>query len=140
MNIIQNLLKDQIEYDYEKSLVYLCLRIILGIIFVYHGYNKLSNQQKLANWTNFICSQNLPSWLACFSAVLEVIIGFLLIVGMFTKMTCIIGILFMITALYLAHRKDTSIPIYQILIISMLIILGVSGPGKFRIPSIPSIL
>lgn len=133
MNKLQNLFKDNMEHNVEKSLVYLSLRIIVGLIFVYHGYNKFANKQKLTNWTKFICSQNLPSWMALLSAVLEVMIGLFLISGLFIKVTSIVGILFMTIALYLAHRNDKIIPIYQISIIVMLTILFFTGPGKYRI-------
>jgi uncharacterized membrane protein YphA (DoxX/SURF4 family) len=126
-------LQDPIENNLEKSIVYLCLRIIVGTIFIYHGINKFANKQKLSNWTKFIHSQKLPSWLAITSAIIEVGIGVMLLLGFCTKLSSIIGILFMLIALYLGHRNDKQVPVYQIAIMLMLFILFLSGPGKFYI-------
>ena len=131
----QKLTKDQIEYDVEKSIVYLSLRIIVGLIFVYHGINKFGNKTKLDNWKKFIQSQNLPSWMALTSAIVEVVIGMMLILGSYIKLSSIAGIAFMIVALYLGHRNDKHLPIYQLSIIFMLVILFFTGPGKFQLIS-----
>ena len=115
----------------EESTVYLSIRLILGIIFVYHGFNKILD---LENWNKFIISKNLPEFLGIFSALFETIIGILLIMGFLTRLSSLGLILFMIIAIYLAHIKE---PIhkylYQITIIILGITILINGSGSYSI-------
>lgn len=115
----------------EESIVYLLIRFIIGIIFVLHGYNKLSDLQ---NWNKFILSKNLPEFLGIFSALFEKIIGILLIIGFLTRLSSLGLIIFMIIAIYLAHIEEPIYKyLYQISIILLGITLLITGSGNYSV-------
>lgn len=119
----------------EKSLVYLIIRLVLGCIFIYHGISKLGGGYN--PWIEYMKSLGITTFPAVFAIVLEILIGLGLLFGLYTRITALTGILFMIIAVYLAHRND---PIlgekgigYQILIILMCIGLTVTEGGKYSV-------
>uniref|UniRef100_A0A6C0E229 DoxX family protein n=1 Tax=viral metagenome TaxID=1070528 RepID=A0A6C0E229_9ZZZZ len=115
----------------EESIVYLLIRVIIGIIFVFHGYNKLLDLQ---NWNKFIVSKNLPEFLGIFSALFETIIGILLIIGFLTRLSSLGLIIFMIIAIYLAHIEEPIYKyLYQISIILLGITLLITGSGNYSV-------
>jgi uncharacterized membrane protein YphA (DoxX/SURF4 family) len=115
----------------EESIVYLLIRVIIGIIFVFHGYNKLLDLQ---NWNKFIVSKNLPEFLGIFSALFEIIIGILLIIGFLTRLSSLGLIIFMIIAIYLAHIEEPIYKyLYQISIILLGITLLITGSGNYSV-------
>ena len=115
----------------EESIVYLLIRVIIGIIFVFHGYNKLLDLQ---NWNKFIVSKNLPEFLGIFSALFETIIGILLIIGLLTRLSSLGLIIFMIIAIYLAHIEEPTYKyLYQISIILLGITLLITGSGNYSV-------
>lgn len=115
----------------EESIVYLLIRFIIGIIFVFHGYNKLLDLQ---NWNKFIVSKNLPEFLGIFSALFEKIIGILLIIGFLTRLSSLGLIIFMIIAIYLAHIEEPIYKyLYQISIILLGITLLITGSGNYSV-------
>ena len=115
----------------EESIVYLLIRVIIGIIFVFHGYNKLLDLQ---NWNKFIVSKNLPEFLGIFSALFETIIGILLIIGFLTRLSSLGLIIFMIIAIYLAHIEEPTYKyLYQISIILLGITLLITGSGNYSV-------
>ena len=115
----------------EESIVYLLIRFIIGIIFVFHGYNKLLDLQ---NWNKFIVSKNLPEFLGIFSALFEKIIGILLIICFLTRLSSLGLIIFMIIAIYLAHIEEPIYKyLYQISIILLGITLLITGSGNYSV-------
>ena len=76
----------------------------------------------------------LPSsyFLGIFSALFEIIIGILLIIGFLTRLSAFGLIVFMITAINLAHIND---PIYKYLYQISIILLGITilitGGGNY---------
>ena len=121
----------------EKSLVYLCLRLILGTIFIYHGVVKLLD---IDSWMSYMNSKNINKFIAYFALFVEIIIGILLISGLFHIWTCLLGLCFMFVALYIAHRNDSIFGEsgigYQIIIILILIGLAISGFGDYNLKNI----
>ena len=119
----------------EKSLVFLCMRSILGIIFIKHGIAKLGDGYQ--SWANFIKSKNINEIFAIASIIAEILIGFLLILGIYTRITALIGFIFMLIAVFIAHDKDPLIGekgiSYQILIIFILLSLTITGSGDYAI-------
>lgn len=111
--------------ELEQSLFFLSLRIILGIIFIYHGFMKLIDLNK---WTKFIISKNLPSFLGWFSAFFELICGILILFGIQTRLSSFSSIIFMLIAIYLVHINDPiNTYFYQIGITGLGIILFITN-------------
>lgn len=122
----------------EQSIVYLFIRLIIGIIFLYHGFNKLLDLQ---NWNKFIVSKNLPEFFGIFSALFETIIGIFLIIGFLTRLSSLGLIIFMIIAIYLAHIQD---PVYKYVYQISIILLGfsvlITGSGNYSFDNMLDIM
>jgi putative oxidoreductase len=73
--------------DKLKPLALLLLRIGLGIIFIYHGYPKLFSHTHEA--LQAFPRMGFPSYFAYISGVVEFFGGFLLILGLFTRITAL---------------------------------------------------
>ena len=119
----------------EKSLVYLAIRIIVGVIFIYHGFSKIGSGYD--SWINYITGEGIPKHIGTFAAIFEILIGVAILFGLYTHLAALGGLIFMIIAIYIAHRKD---PIlgekgigYQILIFILCIGLAITGGGKFSL-------
>ena len=57
--------------------VFLGLRLVMGVIFIVHGYSKFNND----GFVSWISSMGIPGELAIIIALAEVIPGILLIIG-----------------------------------------------------------
>lgn len=115
----------------EESIVYLIIRITIGVIFVYHGLKKMFD---LENWNKFIVSKDLPIFMGPISALFETVIGFALIAGLLTRLSALGLIIFMIIAILLAHANDKISNItYQISIILLGLTVALTGAGKFSL-------
>src|SRR5258706_15116646 len=66
-----------------KPLGLLVLRIVLGVIFMYHGYPKLFSDP--ARGVQMFAKMGFPGYLAYLAGVLELFGGGVLIVGLFTR-------------------------------------------------------
>jgi putative oxidoreductase len=65
-----------------KPLALLLLRAALGVIFIFHGYPKLTHSQQ---WVENFGHMGLPGYFAYIAGVLEVFGGAMLIAGIFTR-------------------------------------------------------
>jgi putative oxidoreductase len=65
-----------------KPLALLLLRVALGVIFIFHGYPKLTHAQE---WVENFSHMGLPGYFAYIAGVLEVFGGAMLIAGIFTR-------------------------------------------------------
>ncbi len=86
-----------------QGVALLLLRICVGLIFLAHGWTKVSDMSKTMT---FFASLGFPGWMAVLIGLLEVAGGLLLILGIFTR---IFGILFtveMIVAILAVHWKQ----------------------------------
>lgn len=117
----------------EESLFFLILRLLIGIVFIVHGLNKIKSPD---NWNDFLMSKKSTFGysFSLFIAYCETIIGIFLVLGLFTRITAIIGIIFMCAAIYIAHINE---PIntysYQISLVLILICISIYGGGDYSI-------
>ncbi|WP_338043603.1 DoxX family protein [Paenibacillus hamazuiensis] len=81
----------------SKLWVFTVVRILVGIIFLYHGVAKF--QMGLDNVAHFFNSMGLPSVLAYVVAVCELVGGIALIVGLGTRYVAIVFVLIMLGAI-----------------------------------------
>ncbi|WP_264740801.1 DoxX family protein [Cytobacillus firmus] len=82
------------ENRYEAST--LILRIVLGISFFIHGLSKF--QGGIENTVGWFSSIGLPGFLAYGVALIEVVGGIALVLGLFTRIVAIIFVLLMVGA------------------------------------------
>ena len=117
----------------------LILRIVLGIIFLYHGYDKVFVKGHTAI-TGFMASLGLPlpSLMAFLVSYGELIGGILLILGVFTYWVTLMDIVIALVALFTVHfANGFSLANggyeYILLILATSIALMISGPGKYSL-------
>ena len=89
--------------DRMQPLALLVLRIVLGAIFIGHGYPKVF--QHLHDYTGFIASMGMPGWLGYVSAFTEFGGGILLIVGALTRFVAFAALVDMCVAILKVHWK-----------------------------------
>jgi len=108
------------------------LRIIAGIAFILHGLPKLSG---IGKTSGFFGSIGLPPELALPIALLEIIGGFALIVGILTRIASILFIIEMIGAILAAKISKGFVGGYELELLLMFISISllISGPGRISI-------
>jgi putative oxidoreductase len=67
----------------KTAIISIIMRVVIGIIFMMHGIDKL--QMGLSNVEAWFSSIGIPGFVAYFVAILELVGGFMLIVGLFTR-------------------------------------------------------
>lgn len=85
------------------------VRIMLGIIFIAHGAQKVlglfggSGLQGFVQWS---ATLGIPSWLAYCAAISELIAGILLVLGIASEIGALLVIGIMFGAIYFVHLKN----------------------------------
>ncbi len=73
-----------------KNTGYLILRLGVGLIFIKHGYPKIAagpeTWENLGNTLNLIGIDYLPVFFGFMAAITELVGGFLLVLGLFTRL------------------------------------------------------
>jgi putative oxidoreductase len=67
----------------KTAIISIIMRVVIGIIFMMHGIDKL--QMGLSNVEVWFSSIGIPGFVAYFVAMLELVGGIMLIVGLFTR-------------------------------------------------------
>ncbi|WP_051910353.1 DoxX family protein [Lysinibacillus sp. BF-4] len=81
----------------EKNIGLLIARILLGVIFFLHGLAKF--QGGISGTAEFFGSIGLPGALAYIVAIIELVGGILIILGLFTKVISLLFIVVMLGAI-----------------------------------------
>jgi putative oxidoreductase len=115
-----------------SSFAPLPIRIIAGIAFIMHGLPKFEGMDKTQG---FFGTLGLPPELALPIALLEVIGGFALILGIATRIASVLFIIEMVGAILAAKIPKGFIGGYEIdlLLLAIAISLLISGPGRVSI-------
>ena len=103
--------------DRFQSLGALVLRLVLGIIMVRHGYDKIIPTGSLYNFSHMVAHMHLPIWLGYVSAFTEFFGGMLLIVGLLTRVAALMTAMDMAVAIAKIHLHG-----------------GIIGPNSFALP------
>ena len=108
------------------------LRIMIGITFIMHGLPKLTG---IGKTQGFFGHMGLPPELALPIAILEVLGGIVLIVGILTRITSILLIIEMIGAIFTAKMSKGFVGGYELDLLLMFIAISllISGPGRISI-------
>lgn len=117
----------------------LILRVVVGIIFAMHGYQKLT-QFGLEGTTGFLASLGFPaaSVFAVLLIAAELGGGILLILGLFTHWVAKILAIVSIVALFTVHISKgffmaTGGYEFILLILATTLSLMITGPGKYAL-------
>jgi putative oxidoreductase len=121
----------------ETSMFFLCLRIILGIVFIYHGMSKVGSKKSLDEWNTYITSKGFNSFIGTFAAYLELFLGIFIILGLFTRIISILIAVYMVFAIFIAHYGS---PIkeyfYQICLLLLAITISINDSNVYSIDHI----
>ena len=71
--------------DRLQPLALLLMRLVLGIIIIAHGYQKVFGHVGLHHFADLVASLGLPRWMAYLSAFTEFFGGLLILAGLFTR-------------------------------------------------------
>ncbi|MEN6521453.1 MAG: DoxX family protein [Armatimonadota bacterium] len=119
------------------------IRLVLGIIFMAHGAQKLFGLfggGGIGGTAQFLQSLNvpLPVFSAWAVALVEFLGGLFLVIGLFTRIISVLIILDMVVAIVLVHGKRGFFAggggfEYNLALIAMALSLVLSGPGAFAV-------
>lgn len=114
------------------------LRVVLGVIFAYHGYLKLFVAGGLPGTAAFFAQVGIP--VANVSAVIvafaEFVGGLFLILGVVTKWSSLLLIMDMLVAFFMVHLKNGLLVSkggyeFVLLILAGLVVVLANGAGSF---------
>ena len=113
------------------------LRVVLGIVFLYHGYLKLFVSGGFTGTANFFTSLGIPVpvYSALLVSVVEFAGGLFLILGVATRWSSALLLVEMLVALFLVHLKNGFLVSnggyeFVLVLIAGLVVVFASGPGK----------
>jgi putative oxidoreductase len=119
--------------SFNPDLATLLLRLIFGGLFVRYGYMKFANYDQILPMFGDIIGigAKLSFNLVIFA---ELICGFLVLIGLLTRLSVIPIFITMIVAFFVAHAKDP-FDVKQVAFIFLLlsIVIFISGSGKYSV-------
>lgn len=119
------------------DLALLVLRVVLGIIMLYHGWPKLTNLGgTIEGFTGM--GIPLPALSAIFATVAEVGGGLLLLAGAFTDVAGLLVAIDMLGAILFVHAKngfavDKGGFEWPLALLTMALAIAFAGPGRYAV-------
>ena len=117
-----------------------CLRVVLGVIFAYHGYLKLFVPGGFSGTVGFFTAIGLPLPLysALLASVVEFAGGLFLLFGFITRWTSFVIVLQMLVAFFTVHLKNGLLVSkggyeFVLVLIAALVVLFANGSGKLSL-------
>lgn len=114
------------------------LRIWTGIIFIWYGHN-FYNASKINNFANFLNGYHIPFPLfsAYLSKTVEFFGGLCLIIGLCTRISCLLMIINMAVATFVTQRSDLlGDAIHTFLLLLICTVIFFSSLDKFTLDKI----
>jgi len=115
------------------------LRLVLGVIFIGHGWGKLFGEGNPAGFAGWLGSMGLePSYLLAIAAgIAETLGGALLIVGLFTRVAASSLVIVMLVAIGFVHLDAGMFGKggyeFQLLLLAGVVTLLIQGAGKLSV-------
>jgi putative oxidoreductase len=97
--------------DKLQPLSLLALRVVLGIIFLYHGYPKLTHTH--GSLQAVFVEHSIPGYFMYVSAILETFGGALLLLGLLTRPIALLLAIEMCIAVYKVHSLDRYMAVHD---------------------------
>ena len=125
----------------NPDLALLILRVVLGIIMIYHGWPKLTDLGGTIEGMAGI-GVPAPAVAAIFATVAEVVGGLLMLVGAFTDIAGLMFAIDMLGAITLVHAKNGFSVAkggveWPLLLIAAALAIAFAGPGRYAVGSPP---
>ena len=124
---------------YNTDLALLILRVVLGIVMIYHGWPKLTNLGgTIEGFTGM--GIPLPVVAAIFATVAEVLGGMLMLVGAFTDIAGLMFAIDMLGAIIFVHAKNGFSAAkggieFPLLLLAVALAMALAGPGRYAVGS-----
>ena len=121
----------------NTDLALLLLRVVLGIIMIYHGWPKLTD---LGGTIGGFTSMGIPApaVAAIFATIAEVVGGLLMLVGAFTDIAGLLFAIDMLGAITFVHAKNGFSVAeggveWPLLLLASALALAFAGPGRYAV-------
>jgi putative oxidoreductase len=126
----------------NTDLALLALRVVLGIVMIYHGWPKLTD---LGGTIEGFTGMGIPApaMAAIFATVAEVLGGLLILVGAFTDIAGLMFVVDMLGAIIFVHAKN-GFPAgkggieFPLVLLTMALAIALAGPGRYAAGSPPA--
>jgi len=129
-------------FDRRKDEVLLLARVLLAALFVIFGWGKLTGFGSTVAMTTAL-NLPLPTIAAVVVVVMEFFVGVAIVVGFYTRPLAVLLALYTLATAFIGHhywtladaeRMGNMINFYKnISIVGGLLLLGVTGPGRYSI-------
>ncbi len=114
----------------------LVLRIAVGIIFIVHGWQKVSEPAK---FSGFFMMQHFPAFMVNVVGYVELVAGVLVLLGLWTSIAAVPLAIIIATALFYvkggAVFRAFNVPVFELdlLLLASLVVIFCKGSGKYAI-------
>ncbi len=120
----------------NTDLALLIVRVVLGIIMIYHGWPKLTNLGgTIEGFTGM--GVPLPALAAIFATVAEVLGGLLMLAGAFTDIAGLLFAIDMLGAITFVHAKNgfggQGGMEFPLALLAMALAIALAGPGRYAV-------
>jgi uncharacterized membrane protein YphA (DoxX/SURF4 family) len=111
------------------------VRVLLGLVFIYHGYNKIRDTK---SWIKVLeskgISSSISSSIAIFAICLELILGILFCLGLFTQQVAIGLSIYLIAYIIIIHfGKQIKMYLYEIFLLLTIFLFIFHGAGEYSL-------
>jgi putative oxidoreductase len=118
-----------------EPLALLASRVVLALVFVYHGYPKLVHPTDAMR--EFFISHGLPGFFLSVAGILEVFGGLLLVVGLFTRPAALLLAIEMGVAIWKVHSSHGIMAVkeyeFPLTLAAMCFVLATAGAGRLSL-------
>jgi putative oxidoreductase len=124
-------------FPLNPDLALLILRVVLGIIMIYHGWPKLTD---LGGTIEGFSGMGIPApaLAAIFATVAEVLGGLLMLLGAFTDVAGLAFAIDMLGAIIFVHAKNGFSASkggieFPLALLAMALAIALAGPGRYAV-------
>ena len=122
------------------SLALLVARLTVGVLFVFTGWGKVNNLAKITEYFTEL-GIPMPGFNAVLASYTELVCGFLLVIGLASRLATVPLVITMIVAILTAKRSELhSVPdlfgLVEWTYIAILLVIFALGPGKIALDAL----
>lgn len=119
----------------DKAL--LVLRIVAGIVFVLHGWGKLTGNPSIEMFAGMVGGLGfpMPMFFAWVVALTEFVGGLALILGILVRPAAILLSIVMLVALFMVKKMAFPAADVDLVLLGVSVALALTGPGRFSVAS-----
>ena len=125
------------------SISLMILRVVLGIIFAYHGYLKLFVPGGFKGTVDFFTLVGIyvPRFSALFVSLLEFVGGLLLIIGFLVRLVSVLLVFEMFVAFFAVHMRNGFVVSkggyeFVLVLLASLFMIVANGAGRLTVKSL----